>query len=63
MEEEHINVENEYINTGEEHAKTENEHVKVKELHSPSTEPLWVYEGTREASFIDPPMSDCSLCV
>lgn len=56
-------MEGEHINTGGEHANTEDERFKAKELHSPSTEPLWTYEGTREASFIDPPMSDRFLRV
>ena len=56
-------MEDEHINTGDEHAKTGDEHVKAEEPHSSSTDILWTYEGTREASFIDPPMSDRFLCV
>lgn len=51
------------MNTGDGHTESEDERFKAMEPHSPSTEPLWTYEGTREASLIDPPMSDRFLRV
>ena len=56
-------MEDAHMNTGDGHAETDDKRFKAMEPHSPSTEPLWTYEGTREASLIDPPMSDRFLRV
>lgn len=56
-------MEDAHISAGDEHTESEDERFKAREPHSSSTEPLWTYEGTREASLIDPPMSDRFLRV